>query len=237
VRGFGLSDPAFLALLTPSGIVLPNIGDPFQGGFFAGLISHTADGNATHALIVAPAATGATGTGYPVTTNLAWKTTNTDTPGAFSEFDGVANMTAIIAAGIVNHPAAQFCHDLVIDGYDDWYLPSRLELEIAYFNLKPTTDLNFTSSGINAYAVPPRASNYPAAGPPVQTTVAAFQGPSGSEHFRYGGNLTHANTHIPSNQEAATSIRRMHFLDGGTTVSNGEKTRLTKARAFRRIAL
>jgi hypothetical protein len=30
------------------------IGEPFGGGFFAGYISHTADGNPTHALIVAP---------------------------------------------------------------------------------------------------------------------------------------------------------------------------------------
>ena len=40
------------------------IGEPFGGGYFAGYISHTADGNATHALIVAPRATGATGSGY-----------------------------------------------------------------------------------------------------------------------------------------------------------------------------
>ena len=37
-----------------------NVGDAYQGGYFAGYISHTADGNPTHALIVAPKATGAT---------------------------------------------------------------------------------------------------------------------------------------------------------------------------------
>jgi hypothetical protein len=36
------------------------IGEPWGGGYFAGYISHTADGNPTHALIVAPrSATGA----------------------------------------------------------------------------------------------------------------------------------------------------------------------------------
>jgi hypothetical protein len=35
----------------------PSIGDAYGGGYFAGYISHTADGVATHRLIVAPAAT------------------------------------------------------------------------------------------------------------------------------------------------------------------------------------
>jgi hypothetical protein len=37
------------------------IGFPMAGGYFAGYISHTANGVPTHALIVAPRATGATG--------------------------------------------------------------------------------------------------------------------------------------------------------------------------------
>ena len=40
-----------------AGIILPAIGSAYEGGFFAGTISHTANGVATHALIVAPAAT------------------------------------------------------------------------------------------------------------------------------------------------------------------------------------
>jgi hypothetical protein len=55
------------------GIVLPAIGAAYEGGFFAGTISHTADGVATHALIVAPAATGASGTGYTITTTCSGK--------------------------------------------------------------------------------------------------------------------------------------------------------------------
>jgi hypothetical protein len=69
--------------------------------------AHTADGNPTHALIVAPRATGATGTGYTLTTNLAWKTANTTTAGTTSSFDGAANTAAMVTAGIANHPAAQ----------------------------------------------------------------------------------------------------------------------------------
>jgi hypothetical protein len=76
-----------MTLLTePTRIVLSRtqlipavIGEAWGGGYFAGYISHTADGNPTHALIVAPRATGATGTGYTLTTNLQWKTATTTT--------------------------------------------------------------------------------------------------------------------------------------------------------------
>ena len=120
------------------------IGEAFGGGYFAGYISHTADGNPTHALIVAPRATGATGTGYTLTTNLQWKTADTTTAGTTSDFDGAANTAAMVTAGITDHPAANFCVGLSIGGFTDWYLPARYELNIAYFNLKPNTGANNT---------------------------------------------------------------------------------------------
>ena len=98
------------------GIVLPAIGDAFEGGFFAGTISHTANSIATHALIVAPAATGASGGGYTITTDLQWKTANTTTAGTTSSFDGAANSANMNNA---SHPAAQFCEGLSIGGYTD----------------------------------------------------------------------------------------------------------------------
>jgi hypothetical protein len=124
--------------ITPTQPIPAVIGESFGGGYFAGYISHTADGNPTHALIVAPRATGATGTGYTLTTNLVqWKTTNTTTAGTTSSFDGAANTAAMVTAGIADHPAANFCKNLSIGGFTDWYLPARYELDIAYFNLKP----------------------------------------------------------------------------------------------------
>ena len=51
-------------LITPTQPIPAVIGEAFGGGYFAGYISHTADGNPTHALIVAPRATGATGTSF-----------------------------------------------------------------------------------------------------------------------------------------------------------------------------
>ena len=106
--------------LSPAALVLPAIGAAFEGGFFAGTISHTADGVATHALIVAPAASGYNGQGA-----LQWKTTDTTTAGTNSTFDGYANTAAMETAGLANHPAANYCRGLTIGGFTDWYLPAR----------------------------------------------------------------------------------------------------------------
>jgi hypothetical protein len=208
---------------------LPAIGAAFEGGFFAGLISHTADGVATHALIVAPEETGATGTGYTITTNLAQKVSNTATANTFSPFDGAANTAAMVTAGIDDHPAAKFCTELTIGGYSDWYLPARYELDIAYFNLKPTTANNDTSWGINNYSVPKRTVNY-ATDDPLQTSVAAFQG-SGGENFA-------DNEHWSSNQGSASGRGiRIDFSSGLQRDTASSKTITQRVRAFRRIAL
>jgi hypothetical protein len=202
----------------------PAIGEAYEGGFFAGYISHTEDGVATHALIVAPAATGASGGNYTITTNLQWKTTNTTTAGTTSPFDGAANSANMNNA---DHPAAQFCEGLSIGGYSDWYLPARYELDIAYENLKPTISSNDTSWGINPYSVPERTVNR-TAGAPAQTSVAAFQG-GGAEAFI-------AFPHWSSTEESSLLAWRLGFGDGSQdTFTN--KTVGIRVRAFRKIAL
>jgi hypothetical protein len=201
------------------------IGEPFGGGYFAGYISHTADGNPTHALIVAPRADGATGTGYTLTTNYQWKTENTATANTASSFDGAANTAAIVSAGIGNHPATQFCVNLSIGGFADWYLPARFELEIAYFNLKPTTAANANNLGTNIYAIPQRNSNWTAAYP-TQTALTAFN--TSAEAFIAGD-------HWVSTTTAATTASVMPLSSGG--LGNNPKTTATPVRAFRRIAL
>ena len=202
-----------------------NIGDELGGGYFAGYISHTANGVPTHALIVAPRATGATGTGYTLTTNLQWKTANTTTVGTTSAFDGAANTAAMVTAGIADHPAANFCVGLSIGGYSDWYLPSRYELDIAYFNLKPSTAANDTSWGINIYSVPKRDINNTTTYP-TQTALAAFN--TSTEAFV-------AAVHWSSTETSATTAWRLDLSNGGQ--SNGSKTIALRVRAFRRIAL
>jgi hypothetical protein len=214
-------------VITPQQRIPAVIGEPFGGGYFAGYISHTADGNPTHALIVAPRETGATGAGYTLTTNLQWKTTNTATADTASDFDGAANTAAMVTAGIADHPAAEFCVGLSIGGFTDWYLPSRYELDIAYFNLKPSTAANNTSWGTNIYAVPQRNSNWSAAYP-TQTSLTAWQETAGSQAFV-------AANHWSSNGTGITSAWRVFLSTGFQNAPS--KTNFFPVRAFRRIAL
>jgi hypothetical protein len=201
------------------------IGEEFGGGYFAGYISHTANGNPTHALIVAPRATGATGTGYTLATNLQFKTTGTTTADTTSPFNGVANTAAMVAAGIDDHPAAKFCVDLNIGGFADWYLPSRYELDIAYFNLKPGSAANSTSWGVNDYSVPKRAANY-SEGYPAQTNLTAFN--TSSQAFV-------TDRHRSSTEASATNAWDTEFTSGFQFSAN--KTNGFRVRAFRRITL
>jgi hypothetical protein len=211
------------------GLVLPAIGDAFEGGFYAGLISHTANSVATHALIVAPRSTGATGTGYTLTTNKQWKTSNTTTAGTTSTFNGAAN-TANMSGGA--HPAADFCTGLSIGGYSDWYFPARYELDIAYYNLKPTTAINTTGFGINPYSVPERTSNY-SGGIPARTSIAAFQS-GGSQAFV-------DSYHWSSTEFDSDQAWGFDFSTGDQSESVffqfDEKTDSIPVRAFRKIAL
>ena len=214
------------AAAAAGGIAGPAIGDSYGGGFFAGYISHTADGIATHALIVAPAATGATGSGYTtLTTSLQWKENLTTTIGATSLFDGAEN-TAVIMEDAYWHPAAEFCEFLSIGGYTDWYLPARYELDIAYDNLKPTTTSNSTNHGANPYSVPGSETNR-TAGAPAQTTVAAFRS-GGAEAFV-------SNIHWSSTEATALHARVVSFGNG--IGAQGNKTTAYRLRAFRKVAL
>ena len=148
------------------------IGQAFGGGFYAGQIGVSSV--ATHYLVVGPDST--------AQSNLAWKNANTATTGADSSIDGPQNTADMVADGNSTvYPCAHFCNDLVIGGFSDWYMPAKNELEVCYFNLKPRTNLNDTSSGINANAVPARASNYTSLNP-LQTSAADFQS-TGSEYF------------------------------------------------------
>lgn len=152
---------------------LPAIGSALGGGFFAGQISTAGNGIADFNLVVGPVAS-AQGV-------YQWKTTNTSTAGTSSLIDGPANSTAMNNA---SHPAAQFCEGLTIGGFSDWYMPASRELEVCYYNLKPTTQSNATGTGTNAYSVPARASNY-TVGTPAQTSAANFQSPSGAEAYTF----------------------------------------------------
>ena len=195
---------------------LPAIGAAFQGGFYGGLISQAANGIASHALIIAPKSAGEN--------NLACKTANTASAGTGSSFDGFANSEAAKDAA---HPANQWARALTIGGYDDWYIPALLELEILYRRFKPDNSEGSTPGfGANAYAVPPTSADYSGVIPP-QTSVTAFQA-GGAQEFFAGGIGT-------STQDSATTHQVQDWYYGNWDPLS--KTTAQTVRAIRKIAV
>jgi len=192
------------------------IGQAYAGGFYAGQIG--VSGVATHYIIVGPVAS--------AQSTLQWKTTNTSTAGTSSVIDGPANSTAMNNA---DHPAAQFCEGLTVGGFTDWYMPAKNELEVCYYNLKPTTTSNNTSSGINANAVPARASNYTTS-VPAQTSSSDFKN-TGAEDF----DIT---TYWASTQWVYSAVQGTVILFSNGQLNSTNKTNnYTNVRAIRRIAV
>ena len=197
------------------------IGQAYGGGYYAGQIG--VGGVATHNLVVGPVASAES-------SSKLYKNATTATAGADSDIDGPQNTADIVADGNSTvYPAGHFCNDLVIGGFSDWYLPAKNELDVCYFNLKPTTTSNDTggSNGINPNAVPARASNY-TAGTPAQTTASAFQSPAGAERFT-------ASYYWSSTEQSAPTAWFQFFSSGA--VYNGNKNLSYRVRAIRRVAV
>jgi hypothetical protein len=203
---------------TGSGVVgLPAIGAPLGGGFFAGQISTAANGVADYNLVVGPRASAEL-------SNTQWKTTQTATAGTSSVIDGPTNSSNMNNA---SHPAAQFCEGLTIGGFSDWYMPAKNELEVLYYNLKPTTGSNQTSSGINANAVPPRAENYTSGDPP-QTSATAFINITGSEYMNPSNGYW-------SSSENSTTQAWIQIYSSGQQLGFLKDESFLQVRAVRRI--
>jgi len=193
------------------------IGQAFGGGFYAGQIG--VSGVATHYLIVGPVAS--------AQSTLTWKNANTATTGADSLIDGPQNTADMVADGNSTvYPCAHFCNDLVIGGFSDWYMPSKNELEVCYYNLKPATTSNNTTTGTNANAVPVRASNY-TAGDPAQTSVTDFKD-TGAEDFA-------TDNYWSSSEQSATAAWNQNF--NYALQKFNDKSDSRKVRAVRRIAV
>jgi hypothetical protein len=112
--------------MTSTTIAIPAIGEPFGGGFFAGLYY---EHGIRHALIVAPKAEG------QAQAKLEWGSRGKQTE-ARSLIDGLANTRALND----DYPAAKFCRDLRIGGFDDWHLPALEQMSVLRANLTPEDD-------------------------------------------------------------------------------------------------
>jgi len=194
----------------------PAIGSAFQGGYYAGQISTAGNGVADFYLVVAPKSSGEN-------SSKQWKTSSTSTSGTSSVIDGPTNSANMNNA---NHPAAAFCEGLTIGSYSDWYMPAKNELEVCYYNLKPTTTSNNTNSGTNTNAVPSRGSNYTAS-VPAQTSATDFK-TGNSEAFA-------ADAYWSSTEYSAPGAWAQSFDNGDQYDS--AKSNLTRVRAVRRVAV
>lgn len=209
VRGFGM----FGALPEADPTV---IGQSYGGGFYAGQISVNGDSVATHYLIVAPKASGQGA--------FQWKTANTATAGTGSIITGPTNSANMNNSA---HPAAQFCEGLAINGYGDWYMPAKNELEVIYYNLKPTATLNDIGSGTNLNAIPSRAANY-STGDPARTSTTVFQS-GGAEAFD-------AVVYWASTEASSTNGWGQDF-DNGQQRTDAQKLSTLSVRAVRRVPI
>jgi hypothetical protein len=214
--------PSPLSVASNSVTPIPAVGAAYEGGYFAGQIG--VSGVATHNLVIGPVASAQS-------TSKQYKIVATATTGADSVIDGPANSTAM---NDVTHPAALFCKAVTSGGFSDWYMPAKNELEVCYYNLKPTTASNNTGAGINANAVPARASNY-TAGTPAQTSVATFQNPSGAERFNGGSGIPAYYWSSTGNSGAGTA--QMQYFTMGAQYTGQSKTSSYSVRAIRRVAV
>jgi hypothetical protein len=179
------------------------IGQPAYGGYYAGQISTTADGVATHYLIVADATVG-------YTTAYKWGPWPGSVTGFNSRINGPGNTSGLAALGS-QFPAAYWCENLNIGGYTDWYLPALDELQIIFSNLKPSTQFNGSAIPPNQYSVPRRDSNQAV----YQTSVVPFR--SNSLNSSNPGLAQEFNTyfHWTSTEFNQGFAYRMQFESGG----------------------
>lgn len=170
---------------------LPEIGQPFAGGFFTGIYQQ--DGK-RYAVITAPAAHELEG---------EWGEYGEKIEGAGSLTDSRANTEAMAVAG---SELAKQVLALEIGGFTDWAIPARDVQELQYRHLKPTTQQNYcwNRDGENPSSLP--VGELYTEESPVQTTAEAFKA-GGSEAFL-------PRWYWSSSQRSADFAFYMTFVDG-----------------------
>lgn len=151
-------------------VTVPEIGQPFGGGFFSGITRDPETGK-RYLNITAGAEHEVVG---------AWGKYGEKIEGADSFTNSRANTEAMAAAG---SELAQKVLALDIGGFTDWAIPARDVQELQYRHFKPTTEENWAGrrDGDNPNSEPVGLLYTDES--PTQTTIEAFQ-EGGTEAFR-----------------------------------------------------
>jgi hypothetical protein len=182
----------------------------------------------------------------PGDTETAWSETNTAVSvsgGQLTTYDGLANTEHLLGRTDTKYPPVDFIRslrELELDGYNDWYLGSQYEMEVVYYNLKPTTDNNTTVSSAqdNAYSVPQRTTANYTTTVPGQTSVTAFQA-GGAQAFdsETSGAFTYYTSSAPSTNAANGKSFTAAGIAAGYNYNSGQKySEYGITRAMRRVA-
>ncbi|QKV66506.1 DUF1566 domain-containing protein [Pseudomonas sp. 43A] len=181
-------------------VTIPEIGQPFGGGFFSGITRDPETGK-RYLNITAYASHELVG---------KWGEYGEKIAGADSFTDSRANTEAMAAAG---SELAQQVLALDMGGFNDWAIPARDVQELQYRHFKPTTEVNwqYSRSGDNPNSEPVGLLHTEDS--PAQTSIAAFQH-RGAEAFQ-------PRAYWSSSQRSADLAFFMGF-DGGGQASGGK---------------
>jgi hypothetical protein len=210
---------------------IPAPGDSFGGGYYAGKIL---DAGTTYALIIPSTAS------FSPASGIALSTTSNALPSATRTLTNGPAASASMNSS--NYPAAYYCESLTLNGYTDWYLPARDELEIVYRNLKPSTAANATyarastgfggdgaTMGTNANSIPTQ---------PGYTSSSPAQNIAKVNLTYTGTGAAAGNAYYWSSTENATGFSWLHSMSTGyqtNGIPNDQAARF--AMPMRRVAI
>ena len=198
------------------------IGQAFQGGYYAGTITYNTDANdswllgtstPSYHLIVAPKASGDSATIRQYKTSATCDGLESNQTSSQAVWDGYHNTYTSVVGSSSSHPAANYCQPLSFSGYSDWYLPAMREANLAFGNLRQLA--NWQSGGSESF----------------RSGTVVLNGNSVSGVSAYWTSTGDSCQNTGTQGGAA-----MYYIDGGYVIQGYAKTDQFFVRAIRRVA-